>query len=61
MNGRYTTIMLTHEEKSKIDQMIGDTRRARGSFLMEAMEIREYLKGKGMLDKFLDTMKKEQI
>ena len=59
MNGRYATIMLTHEEKAEIDKMIGDTRRARGSFLLEAMRIREYLKGKGMLDKFLKAMKEE--
>lgn len=53
MNGKYTTIMLTHEEKSEIDKMIGDTRRARGAFLLEAMRIREHLKSKGILDNLL--------
>lgn len=58
--GKYTTIMLSHEAKTEIDLMIGDTRRPHGSFLLEAMRIREFLKKKGGLDKILEALQESQ-
>ena len=61
VKGRYTTVMLSHEAKAEIDQMIGDTRRPHGSFILEAMRIREFIKNNGGLDKVLVAIQHIQV